>query len=169
MACVTVCSTLLQCVYKRLHALEIDPPPPSYYFLSTQMGKHWTRSVQIYRSDLHICYFYTGADTDIFQKGGYQKRGCFFIYCMFIQVINVPKHKNLIIICYITVPRRWREGRDNTNQINLIAFFFKISYDNMIIQPHLYSSHFSCVTLQFLFPLQGVQFSCTHYTVFYII
>ena len=38
------------------------------------MGKHWTRPVQIYRSDLHNCYSYeldtcTGADPEIFQKG----------------------------------------------------------------------------------------------------
>ena len=34
---------------------------------------------------------------------------------------------------------------------------------------HPYSSHFSCVRPQFLFPLPEVQFSCTHYHVFYII
>ena len=49
----SVCSTLMQYVYIRLHALGFDLPPPSYNSLSTLIQhRHWTR----YRSDIHICY-----------------------------------------------------------------------------------------------------------------
>ena len=57
------------------------------------MGKRWTRSDQIYRSDLHICNELdkcTDADREIFQKrGGRPLKGgvgdCFInVVCVFM-------------------------------------------------------------------------------------